>query len=160
MIPLNHKEIEREISQTLVDISAAEDFMFQMPLEINAKTNGITFGIPVVINLFKDAFYFQIAFGDYRKSHYLQISFRLLIGEIKHDKDILPIINKLNLKLLYGKAVLNEEGEKPYLTIEQDFNAANVDQVKESMYDFLNDLIDDDVTPQIEMLLTKMRSLK
>lgn len=160
MIPLNHKEIEREIGQTLVDISVAEDFLFQMPLEINAKTNGITFGIPVVIPLFKDAFYFQVAFGGYRKSSYLQISLRLLIGEIKMDTGLLPLINKLNLKLLYAKAILNEEGEKPYLTIEQDFNAVNLEQVKESLYDFLNDLIDDDVTPLIEEMLRRMRSLK
>lgn len=76
------------------------------------------------------------------------------------DTGLLPLINKLNLKLLYAKAILNEEGEKPYLTIEQDFNAVNLEQVKESIYDFLNDLIDDDVTPLIEEMLRRMRSLK
>ncbi len=157
MILINHREIEREISHTLKTISVDNDFVFQPPLEINAKTNGITFGIPVVISYFNDAFYFQIALGDYKKSNFMQISLRLLVGEINVDDEVFNVLNKLNNKLLYGKAILNEEGKYPFLTIEQDFNAASIEQVNESIYDFLNDLLDDDVAPHIENLLKKMR---
>lgn len=157
MIVINHHEIEREIMHTLSSIAVDNDFVFQFPLEINAKTNTITFGVPVVISLFADAFYFQIAIGDYKKSNFMQISIRLLIGEIRFDDEVLPLINKLNMKLLYAKALLNEEGKYPYLTLEHDFSAFNLEQVNESIYDFINDLIDDDVSPIIEELLKKMR---
>jgi hypothetical protein len=154
---INHHEIEREITHTLKTISVDNDFVFQPPLEINAKTNGITFGIPVIINFYSDAFYFQIAIGDYKKSEFMQISIRLLIGEITFDGDVLSLLNKLNAKLLYAKVILNEEGDFPYLTLEHDFNAASLEQVNESIYDFLNDLLDDDVSPLMEKILKKMR---
>lgn len=154
---INHHEIEREITHTLKTISVDNDFIFQPPLEINAKTNGITFGIPVIINFYNDAFYFQIAVGDYKKSNFMQISLRLLVGEITFDDEVLKVLNSLNAKLLYAKVILNEEGEYPYLTLEHDFNAASLEQVNESIYDFLNDLLDDDVSPLVETLLKKMR---
>lgn len=154
---INHHEIEREITHTLKTISVDNDFIFQPPLEINAKTNGITFGIPVIINFYNDAFYFQIAVGDYKKSNFMQISLRLLVGEITFDYEVLKVLNSLNAKLLYAKVILNEEGEYPYLTLEHDFNAASLEQVNESIYDFLNDLLDDDVSPLVETLLKKMR---
>lgn len=154
---INHHEIEREITHTLKTISVDNDFIFQPPLEINAKTNGITFGIPVIINFYNDAFYFQIAVSDYKKSNFMQISLRLLVGEITFDYEVLKVLNSLNAKLLYAKVILNEEGEYPYLTLEHDFNAASLEQVNESIYDFLNDLLDDDVSPLVETLLKKMR---
>lgn len=154
---INYHEIEREITHTLKTISVDNDFIFQPPLEINAKTNGITFGIPVIINFYNDAFYFQIAVGDYKKSNFMQISLRLLVGEITFDDEVLKVLNSLNAKLLYAKVILNEEGEYPYLTLEHDFNAASLEQVNESIYDFLNDLLDDDVSPLVETLLKKMR---
>lgn len=157
MIGLKHHEIEREVTATLKTISVDNEFIFNLPLEINAKTNGVTFGVPVVISFYEEAFYFQLAFGDYKRSNYMQISIRLLIGELKIDKNVLPLVNALNSKLLYAKAILNEEGEYPYMTIEHDFNAASLEQVNESIYDFLSDLVDDDVSPLIEKILKKMR---
>jgi len=82
---------------------------------------------------------------------------RLLIGEITFDGEVLSLLNKLNANLLYAKVILNEEGEFPYLTLEHDFNAASLEQVNESIYDFLNDLLDDDVSPLMEKVLKKMR---
>ena len=156
MAMLNHLEIEREITHLLKTISVDEDFDFKLPLEINATTNGITYGIPVVINMFSDAFYFQIAFGDYKRSNYMQISLRLLIGEVVVDNATLALCNKLNTKLLFAKTLLNEDEAVPYLTIEHDFSALNLEQVSEAIYDFMSDLIDDDVSPLIETLLKKM----
>lgn len=157
MAILNHNEIEREVSRTLKSITLDHDFIFTLPLEINAKTNGITFGVSLTISLYSEAFYLQIAFGDYKRSEFMQISFRLLIGEIKENTTLLPVINKLNTKLIYGKAILNEEGEPPYLTIEHDFAALNLEQVNEALYDFLNDIIDEDVSPYLEKIIAEMR---
>lgn len=79
------------------------------------------------------------------------------MGEITFDEEVLALLNNLNGKLLYAKVLLNEEGEYPYLTLEHDFSGASMEQVNEAIYDFLNDIIDDDVSPVIEKLLTKMR---
>ncbi len=158
MAMLNHREIEREVSRTLKSITLDNDFIFSLPLEINAKTNGITFGASLTISLYSEAFYLQIAFGDYKQSEYMQISFRLLIGEINENTTLLPVINQLNTKLLYGKVILNEEGEFPYLTIEHDFAALNLEQVNEALYDFLNDVIDEDVSPHLETIIAEMRT--
>lgn len=153
MIRFNHQEIENEIKYTLTTISSEEEFLFQLPFEINAKNNGISFGIPVGISFYKEAFYYQLAIGDYKKSKYMQVSFRLLIGEAKESQTILALLNKLNTKLLYAKVVLESEGETPLIIIEHDFNAANIEQVNEAIYDFFNDLVDDDVTPILEEML-------
>ncbi len=158
MANLNHHEIEREVSRTLKSITLDNDFIFTLPLEINAKTNGITFGVSLIISLYNEAFYLQIAFGDYKRSEFMQISFRLLIGEMNENSALLPVINNLNTKLLYAKAILNEEGETPYLTLEHDFAALNLEQVNEALYDFLNDVIDEDVSPLLEVILAQMRS--
>lgn len=157
MTGLNHNEIEREILYTLKTLSVDNDFVFNLPLEIEAKTDGITYGVGVQANFYNDTFYMQMSFGDFKKSRFIQIGFKLLIGEITVDVETYELVNELNTKLLYAKAVINKEGNYPYLTIEHDFNAANLEQVNESIYDFLNDLVDDDITPLIEKALSKMR---
>lgn len=63
----------------------------------------------------------------------------------------------INTKLLWGKVILNEE-DVPYLTIEHDFSAASMEQVNEAVYDFLTDLIDDDVSPIMTKLLEKLQT--
>lgn len=81
---------------------------------------------------------------------------RLFIGEIPNPQKLYALINKLNTKLLYAKVVLDEE-EDNTLILEHDFNAASVEQLSESIYDFLVDVVDEDVSPLIEELLKEIR---
>ncbi|OQC50075.1 MAG: hypothetical protein BWX57_00520 [Tenericutes bacterium ADurb.Bin024] len=155
MIGINHNEIEQEVTATLRAIAVDNDFEFELPLDINAKTLGMTLGVPVVISLYNEAFYYQITISDYRRSNFMQVSMRLFMGEVAEPKKIYPLINKLNTKLLYAKIVLNEE-ENQAIIIEHDFNVASAEQLSESIYDFLVDLVDDDVSPLIEEILREI----
>lgn len=156
MIGINHHEIENEVTATLHAIAVDNDFEFQLPLDVNAKTLGVTLGVPVVISLYNEAFYYQITISDYRRSNFMQVSMRLFIGEIPNPQKLYALINKLNTKLLYAKVVLDEE-EDNTLILEHDFNAASVEQLSESIYDFLVDVVDEDVSPLIEELLKEFR---
>ncbi|MGI6735362.1 MAG: hypothetical protein ACOX3C_04165 [Bacilli bacterium] len=157
MIAINHNEIEHEVMATLRMIAVDNDFEFTMPLDVNAKTRGITLGVPVVISLYNEAFYYQITVSDYRRSNFMQICMRLFVGEVEDANKILPLVNKLNSKLLYAKTLLSEEDDKSFLILEHDFNVASCEQLNESIYDFLTDLIDDDVSPLMEEILKEIR---
>ncbi|HZJ89070.1 MAG TPA: hypothetical protein VFD05_00060 [Bacilli bacterium] len=156
MIKFSLRELEREIVALLKIYATGEDFDFKYPLDVDATNFGYVFGNIVDVALYNEPFYFQFRFTANKKSDFMQVGIKLMIGDVKKETDIaslLSLINELNVNLLFAKAVLKTEEAETYLVIDREFSAVNMEQVSEDIYDFFGDFVDEDVSPVIDKIL-------
>lgn len=156
MIKFSLRELEREIVALLKVYATGEDFDFRYPLDVDATNFGYVFGNIVDVALYDEPFYFQIRFSESKKSDYMQVGIKLMIGDLKSDtpmNELMLLVNNLNAALLFAKAILNVTESPAYIVIDREFSAVNMEQVAEDVYDFFGDLVDEDVSPLVDEIL-------
>lgn len=156
MIKFSLRELEREIVALLKVYATGEDFDFRYPLDVDATNFGYVFGNIVDVALYDEPFYFQIRFSESKKSDYMQVGIKLMIGDVKSDapmNELMLLVNNLNAALLFTKAILNVTESPAYIVIDREFSAVNMEQVAEDVYDFFGDLVDEDVSPFVDEIL-------
>lgn len=157
MIKFSLRDLEKELVSLLKVYATGEDFDFKYPLDVSANPFGYVFGNIVDVALYNEPFYFQIRFSESKKSNYMQVGIKLMLGDVKKDapnEEVRNLVNDLNSALLFAKAILNTEEKVHYVVLDREFSAVSIEQVGDDIYDFFGDFVDEDVSPLVSKLIT------
>lgn len=156
MIKFSLRDLEKELVSLLKVYATGEDFDFKYPLDVSANPFGYVFGNIVDVALYNEPFYFQIRFSESKKSNYMQVGIKLMLGDVKKDaplEEVRDLVNELNSALLFAKAILNTEEKVHYVVLDREFSAVSLEQVADDIYDFFGDFVDEDVSPLVSKLI-------